>query len=346
MAAVWLVAGLVNSAQTVIGLRAEGINRPVTAFFLANTLSWVPWALATPLIMRLAWRFPPNAGSGIAGWACHLAAYFLMVLTHSCWMTVLQTILQPFGAPANRRPFYVDVSNRFLGELFLDLFVYAAVVATGLTLESRRRLALREAQLAEAQLSALRHQLQPHFLFNTLNAISGLVRDRRNEDAVGMIAGLGDLLRRVADDGNRQEAALGEEVEFLERYLDIQRMRFGGRLHASVDVPRELYAAQVPAMILQPIVENAIRHGVEKLVEGGSIQIMARGDGHELTLSVRNEGPALPPDWDLTRVGVGLSNTRARIETLYGSGGGISLRNHAAGGVEAVIVLPYRTAHL
>src|SRR6185369_6794071 len=161
-----------------------------------------------------------------------LAACVGLAMTHSLWITGLQWTLRPFGPRSYPRPFYADAFGRFLNEFQLDFIVYAAIVAVAFTMESRRRLAAREmeasrltAQLSQAQLSALRRQLEPHFLFNTLNAISGLVRDQRNGPAVQMIAGLSDLLRRVVDDGGRQEVPLGEELEFLERYLEIQRMR-------------------------------------------------------------------------------------------------------------------------
>src|SRR5262249_27326178 len=150
------------------------------------------------------------------------------------------------------------------------------LIVFGHTIESRRRLAERDEQLTQARLDALKRQLEPHFLFNTLNAIAGLVRSRQNDAAVSMIAGLRDLLRRVVDGPSGAETTLAEEIEFLDAYLRIQQTRFAGRLRVDVDVPGELSGARVPSMILQPVVENAIKHGIGTRVEGGFIRVSAR----------------------------------------------------------------------
>jgi len=178
-------------------------------------------------------------------------------------------------------------------------------------------------------------------LFNTLNAVSGLVREGRNDDAVSMIAGLSDFLRRVLDDSTRQQVPLGEEMEFAQKYLDIQKVRFAERLQLSVDVPRELYPAQVPSLILQPMVENAIKHGIAKRAQGGSIRIAASRCNGMLVLSVCNDGPSLPADWEMTRSGIGISNVRTRLQSLYGDAFELSLRNQEAGGVAVSVSLPF-----
>ena len=208
----------------------------------------------------------------------------------------------------------------FYGEFHLFLILYAGILAIDYTLESRRRLAQRETeaarlseQLSRTQLAALRRQLEPHFFFNTLNAIAGLVRENRNDDAVSMIAGLSDLLRRVLDDSGKQEVSLGEEMEFLETYLEIQKTRFAERLRLSVNVPKELLSARVPSLILQPMVENAIEHGIEKRASGGLLRIGAVRDNGFLTLSVYNEGPRFPEDWEQRRAGVGIANVRSPL---------------------------------
>jgi LytS/YehU family sensor histidine kinase len=293
-------------------------------------------------------RIPPVFAAGVKGWAAHLAACVAIGIVHSAWAVGLQFALRPFGPPPRPQSYWVSVSGRFINEFQLNLIVYAAILAISYTVESRRRLAVRETeaarlstQLAEAQLKALRRQLEPHFLFNTLHAIAGLVRDQRNSAAVGMIAGLSDLLRRVLEDAGRQEVPLGEELEFLDRYLEIQRVRFAHRLHVELNVPRELYTAQVPSLILQPMVENAIQHGIGKLVEGGAIRIAASRTDGALTIAVHNDGPALCADWDGPRAGIGISNTRARLGSLYGASWALEIRNHAEGGVEAVVTVPY-----
>ena len=153
-------------------------------------------------------------------------------------------------------------------------------------------------QLSKAQLNALRRQIEPHFLFNTLNAIAGLVRENRNDAAVSMIAELSDFLRRVVKDSDRQQVPLAEELEFARKYLDIQKARFAERLQFTVDVPTELLPAQVPSLILQPMVENAVKHGIARSgCRVAAIRIAASRSNGTLTLRVYNDGPSLPPDW-------------------------------------------------
>src|SRR5262249_15042223 len=155
--------------------------------------------------------------------------------------------------------------------LLSSVMLYAGILAVGLILESRLRLARQEAetarlseQLSRAQLDALRRQIEPHFLFNSLNSIAGLIRDKQNDAAVTTIVRLSDFLRRVLADSSRQLVSLAEEVEFSERYLEIQKVRFAERLDLRVDVPVELRSAQVPSLLLQPMVENAVKHGIAK----------------------------------------------------------------------------------
>jgi LytS/YehU family sensor histidine kinase len=157
-----------------------------------------------------------------------------------------------------------------------------------------------------------------------------------------MIAGLSDFLRRVLEDSNRQQVPLSEEMEFLQKYLDIQKVRFAERLQLSVDVPRELLPAQVPSLILQPMVENAVKHGIAKRTQGGSIRIAAFRSNGMLTLSVYNDGPKLPADWQNSPSGIGISNVRTRLQSLYGDRFELSMQNHDPGGVEATVSVPYK----
>jgi LytS/YehU family sensor histidine kinase len=157
-----------------------------------------------------------------------------------------------------------------------------------------------------------------------------------------MIAGLSDFLRRVIEDSGKQQVPLGEEMEFLQKYLDIQKVRFAERLQLRVDVPKELFTAQVPSLILQPMVENAIKHGIAKRAHGGLIRIAAVRSNGMLTLSVYNDGPRLPADWDENNSGIGISNARTRLQSLYGEACNLSLRNHDPGGVEISVSVPFK----
>ena len=156
-----------------------------------------------------------------------------------------------------------------------------------------------------------------------------------------MIVGLSEFLRRASDDAHRAQVTLAEEVEYLRRYLDIQKVRFGERLQVAVDIPDDLLRAQVPNLLLQPLAENAIKHGVAQRVVGGTVRVAgARRDG-ELCLSVYNDGPALLADWQTAHVGVGIGNLRTRLQILHGDKSGLQLRRADAGGVEVIVTLPY-----
>jgi LytS/YehU family sensor histidine kinase len=224
-------------------------------------------------------------------------------------------------------------------------------------LDSKQRLAAQETaaarlneQLSNAQLNALQRQIEPHFIFNALNAIAGLVREQKNEAAVGMIVSLSDFLRRVATNSSEPQVSLAQEVQFLENYLRIQEVRFGGRLQMELKVPSELNGARIPSLLLQPLVENAIKHGISKRAQGGAVRISASRCDGRLTLSVYNDGPLLEAagkdgkSGNAGTGGIGLSNLRTRLGLLYGDDFDLQLQNHAAAGVLVSVALPYREA--
>jgi LytS/YehU family sensor histidine kinase len=225
--------------------------------------------------------------------------------------------------------------------------LYTAILAVSYVLDSKSRLAYQQTetarlneQLSKAQLDALRRQIEPHFLFNTLNAIAGLVREKNNDAAVSMIAGLSDFLRRLLEDSTRQQVPLGEEVEFAQKYLDIQKVRFVERLQFSVDVPGDLLLAQVPTLILQLMVENAVKHGIAQRAQGGAIRIAAFRSDDRLTVSVYNDGPAVK--WENMRSGIGMANMRTRLRSLYGDAFDLDMHNHDPSGVEVSVSVPFK----
>jgi sensor histidine kinase YesM len=200
-----------------------------------------------------------------------------------------------------------------------------------------------EAHAHQAQLRALRYQINPHFLFNTLNAISAQVVMERNQEATKMIARLSDLLRLTLGTEGRHEVPLGDEVDFLRRYLEIEQLRFGDRLRVEYDVPVENLAACVPAMMLQPLVENAIKHGIAPRSAPGRIRIAAQRVGEMLELEVSDNGPGISDHSPRRGQGVGLSNTRARLKQLYPSQHRLEIGNAMEGGACIRIYLPFRT---
>jgi LytS/YehU family sensor histidine kinase len=284
-------------------------------------------------------------------WLPHLVACPAIGLIFCAWTSWLDILFNPYAIPSGPGAFKHLLFDKFYSGILSSLVLYGAILAISYVLDSRARLAHQQTEtarlnelLSKVQLDALRRQIEPHFLFNTLNAVAGLVREGRNDAAVEMIAGLSDFLRRVLQGSTQQQVPLEEEMEFAKKYLDIQKVRFAERLQLSMDVPKELYPAQVPSLILQPMVENAVKHGIAKRAQGGAIRIAASRSNGMLTLSVSNDGPSLPADWEMTRSGIGMSNVRTRLQSLYGNAFELSMRNQEAGGVEVSVSLPFAIA--
>lgn len=212
--------------------------------------------------------------------------------------------------------------------------------------EAERARALKaESHAHQAELRALRYQLHPHFLFNTMNAISTLIAEERNREAERMVTRLSDFLRLTLEQDTAPEVPLAEELDFARRYLDIERIRFGDRLKTTIDTEPETLSALVPALVLQPLVENAVRHGIAPLESGGHLRIEARTAGDRLLLRVEDNGRGLGDGVstrDLCQSGVGLSNTHARLEALYGDAFRFDLKRSDGGGCAVILDLPLR----
>ena len=348
IAATWFGIGLFDATQTVFVMRAEGMRHDWVPLFFTLLFAWVPWAAATPLVLRLARRCPPAQWRRVFTWVAHLTAAAALGLLHSAWVSVWEKAFNPWMVDGPPIPFATLWRHRFWNGLLSYLILYGLILLIAHVLEAQKRLARHQTetarlneQLSKAQLNALRRQIEPHFLFNTLNAIAGLVRENRNDSAVSMIAALSDFLRRVVADSGRQEVPLAEELEFTQKYLDIQKVRFAERLEFSMDVPPDLLSAQVPSLLLQPMVENAVKHGIAKRVHGGAIRIAASRSNGRLTLRVYNDGPSLPAGWENGQSGIGMSNTRTRLRGLYGDAFDLSMRNQEPGGVEVSVSVPF-----
>jgi two-component system, LytTR family, sensor kinase len=346
IAAIWTGIGLFDGTQTVVVMRAEGMHHAWFRLFWVSLLNWAPWMLATPFILKMGRRYPPTRLRPLGSWARHLGACLTVGVLASAWNGGLDVLLNPFLRNPAWGPFAVVWFSKFRSGLLGTILLYAFVLVIGYALDSRERMASQRTeaarlneQLSKAQLNALRRQIEPHFLFNTLNAISGLVREKRNDDAVSMIAALSDLLRRAVEDSNRVEVPLAEEMEFVGRYLEIQKMRFADRLQVTMDVPKELLGARVPSLILQPMVENAVKHGIAKRAQGGSVRIIASRANGTLTMKVSNDGPPLSAEW---RSGTGISNVRTRLAGLYGHTFEFGIENRVPDGVEVVVSVPYK----
>jgi len=348
IAAIWSAVGLFDATQTVFVMRSEGMHHAWVRLFLTQFVEWLPWALATPFILRLGRRFPPVQLKPLSTWLRHIAACIAMGVAYAAWSAALDRALNPFAEMSGPGTFPQIFRHTFYNGLLSTFVLYATVLLVSYLLDSRERLARQQTeaarlneQLVTAQLSSLRRQIEPHFLFNTLNSIAGLVREKRNDAAVTMIVGLSDFMRRVLEDSNRQQVPLEEELEFTRKYLEIQKVRFVERLQCTVNVPGELLPAQVPMLILQPIVENAIKHGIAKRDQGGVIRILASRSNGMLTLSVYNDGPALSANGQ-PHSGIGISNMRTRLHSLYGDNFIFNMQNQSPGGVEVSVSVPFK----
>jgi signal transduction histidine kinase len=348
-AGLFLGIGLLDAAQTVFSMHAMGMHHSWVVLFGARLFGWLPWTLATPLIFRLTDRYPLETVRAPMFWAAHLSAVLVIGLVKSLWDASLDITLHPYAPDEVIRPLLREWREMFYGGLLAYVVLYAFVFAIRHALASRETLVAERTetarlneQLATAQLEALRRQMEPHFLFNSLNAIVGLVRDRKNEAAVSSLVQLSDFLRRIVSQPTLAEAPLQTEIELLQLYLHVQQLRFAERLQTRLEVPSELLRAQVPILLLQLLVENAIKHGISKRARGGLVRVTAARSDNHLMLTVYNDGPALKSTPSAGSTGVGISNLRARLQLLYGSGFVLRLCDQPPEGVQAVVSVPYR----
>lgn len=339
IAAIWCGAALFDASQTLLTMHLVGVGKAWLRPFLIVFISWLPWALATPFIVELARRWPIVPGEIFKAMSLHLAAFAAISATAEGWSALLQVIFDPWHRKTP--PTFVDTwSDLLLEQTVTFVIAYALILAATYVVDSREKMARQNEELARAQLAALRSQMDPHFMFNTLNSIASLVYDQRGEAAVGMIVGLSELLRRASEDSHRAQVTLQEEVEYLQRYIDIQKIRFGERLRVSIDIPNELLAIQVPSLLLQPLVENAIKHGVSKRRSGGEVRVAGVSRDGALRLTVYNDGPCEQEDMALAPHRVGLGNLRTRLKILHGDRSSLLLQPAEEGGVEVIVTLP------
>jgi two-component system LytT family sensor kinase len=350
---VWALLGVIYAGPIYFETRAEGMGHAAWRIFSWGTLMWLAWAPLTPVMVWLARRYSLIGETWKRNLVIHLPAFFLLSAVHSAAATAITLGIQPFDEMGSSpKAFWPRFGSRVKGSFGSDLLIYGGVIGICYALDYYRKyrerelLATRlEAQLAQAQLDSLRMQLHPHFLFNTLNSIVGLVRDNKNQAAVSMLVGLSDLLRHALEHSSRQEVELREELNFIKLYLSIQEMRFSDRLQIKFDIDPATTKAMVPNLILQPLTENALRHGIARSADSGLVGITSAVEDGHLRLTVYDNGAGLPDNWQLNgSAGIGLANTAARLQQLYDDNHQFDIRNRDGGGVEVVIVMPLRTS--
>ena len=304
---------------------------------------WLLYALLTPAVFWVARRYPLTRATLAQRVPIHLLAAIMLCAAWAAGGILLRSLL------LGTTPYDGGMVGWFFTSLPFGVAVYFAVFgvehATAYFVEARAQetqAARLSAQLAEARLGALRMQMQPHFLFNSLNAITVIVRDRDTATAARMLEHLGEMLRRVMRADRPQEVSLAEELDFVRQYLAIEEVRFSDRLRPVFAVDSDGLTALVPEFLLQPLVENAVRHGLARRDTATLLRIEARRDGNELVLSVIDGGPG--PDPSEIGEGVGLGNTRERLATLYAGRASLELKPTPEGGAAVTVRLPYHEA--
>ena len=351
----WMGYGLFISAQSFVSSSMRGSPLQWWAALFLQMPQAAMWAVFTPVILWLGRRFPMERGT----WAHSVLVHLIVSVSWVFVLDLLYTwhvtnVIPPWEG---MRPYMDRVMTLFVVWVVSDGMLYWMVVALQFAAERQRRLRERdlaasqlETQLVQADLQALKMQLHPHFLFNALNTIGSLVRTGDRENAVRVVAGLGDLLRRVLDGATTQVVPLKQELDFVRSYLAIEQARYRERLHVAISVDDGVLDARVPHLLLQPLVENAIRHGIGPHLRLGRVTIGARRIGGRLHLLVRDDGPGIDeeiPEPESTngngngRPGIGLANTRARLERLYGNDFLLEVCNAPDGGLEARVEIPF-----
>lgn len=340
-------AGTLFGLQFYISNAQLGGTSPLSAFVLDQILFWYTWGMLLPLILWLSRRVPILP----ARWGRALAAHALIgVLVAYLHAAVYIILYHAFSQLFEGTPFSSESVIEGLFRLNMPMRVanYFLIVAGIFALDFYQRYVDRalttsrlEAELAQAKVQMLRMQMHPHFLFNALHAIAGLVRAGERPQAVKMISGLSELLRAALDTGNEQRIPLRREMDFVRRYLEIEQVRFSDRLVVAFDIDPGTEDELVPNLVIQPLVENAVNHGIANRAGAGSIGITSRRINGAVRIDVTDDGRGLPAGWDLGRdAGIGLRNTRERLAHLYGDEGRLEVTGLPAGGVRASVAIP------
>lgn len=347
---IWTAVGLFFASQALLWDRYV-FREPITwerALTLNLTFYYI-WGFFSPIVLWLGKKFRLERKSLFRSLIVHIPTSALFTATQ---LIIAETVFQSIRpSPLKLYEAFQAVQFSFAFNFHINLVTYWVILGFGYSRDYYKKFRDRElratqleAQLSQAQLQALKMQLHPHFLFNTLNTISSLMH-KNVHDADRVLARLGDLLRYSLRNVGIQEVTLKEELEFLQRYLEIEQIRFGERLKIQIMIDQSLSEAKVPNFILQPLVENAIRYAVGPRTSGGKIEISAVRVNGNLKLSVKDDGPGLPNDHQaISSEGVGLRNTRERLQQLYGDQHEFKLTSKPQDGLNVNITIPFHTS--
>jgi two-component system, LytTR family, sensor kinase len=359
VSAAWIVPAVFAVINRVAQARLQGWEPATTRELLFEFGDWLMYAVLTPGVFAVSRRWPFTRPHLLRRIVLHLLFALLFCMAWATCGQLLRLLLiavfepqllqNPQGGPAQ---FWAQLGLEWLSWIFITLpfgvAVYLCMVgiehATRYFIEARERevqVARLSEQLSSARFAALQAQLNPHFLFNTLNTIAVLVRDNERASAVRIVEHLSELLRSTLSRQRANEVTLGEELELVRQYVAIEQARFSDRLRPEFRIPDALLSAAVPSFALQHLVENAIRHGIARRTDAGLLIVAAERDGEFLQLTVIDDGPGIDPQ--LTPpAGHGIENTRERLRALYGTRASLEVARRPEGGTIATLRLPYR----
>ena len=348
----WTIVGLLFTVREIVVARVHGGHINWVIVGVIELIYWNVWAVCTPLVVALAKRFPLTGQRFVSHIAIHAVTSFLMAPLGSVTayflsrglLGLLFRMTDP-GALRLLSTFTVSVlSMSFTGVLtyWLVVGLYQSIHFYQAAIERQTIAAQLETQLSHAELENLKSQLHPHFLFNSLHTI-GVLMQEDVDAASHLLVSLGDLLR-MALERRENEITLQSELEFVSKYLEIEQTRFHDRLKVHMDVPTDLLGIYVPSLALQPLVENAIKHGISVDSAAGRLEIAAQRNNGRVSLRVRDDGPGPAPGSRL-RFGVGLNNVQSRLKQLYGEESSLELTRGDGRGCEAIITIPLRSSH-
>jgi len=347
------VLGSLTFSQMWLGYRAEGSTVPLLFLAVWAVTPWYFWAAVAPRIAWLGARVPVMRGNLVRSISVHFATALGLGLVSTVLVVIL--FFAADAVPEDFAPVPVWGLILFVStwQLTINLLSYAAILGGSYAIDFYRRYQERELaasrlsqQLANAQLQALRMQLNPHFLFNAMNTVAMMVRKQENDAAVRTLAELSDLLRYVLEDTRSHEVPLRQELDFIRQYLALEQVRFSDRLNVRIDTPDDTLDARVPNLLLQPLVENAIRHGIARSAAASTVEIVVRRTNGQLAIDVLDDGPGLPNIPTTAGGGLGIHNTQERLKQMYGDHQEFRLRNREDRGAAASIRLPFHTGKL
>lgn len=332
---VWLIVALIFAAQLHLFASRAGGKMSWRDALIWEMPRWILWMLLAPLVARIARAYPVGKQQTARRIVFHLCCAVAFSLAHLLlFVLIFHGLRLMFG---NQGSLLDTFTFAFTLDFHVGVAVYGLIVLLRQSSDSEKRLSLLQSELMHAQLQALKMQLHPHFLFNTLNSISSYLRTDI-EIADEMIGRLGDFLRLTLQTPGTQEIVLEKELDFLKRYLDIEQLRFQERLETRFEIDPAALPALVPNFILQPVVENAVRHGVSRRPGIAVIRIAARQQNGHLQITVHDNGPGLP---ETLTEGIGISTTRNRLRQLYGDDAQFTLSNHPDGGALVTLGIPF-----